>query len=142
MTIPYPYISGSLHLGHARVVTEADVYARHLRMRGKNVLFPLSFHISGTPVLGISLAIKNKDQKKIVDFTFKYDDIFSVKDFLEAVKEWLDDNEYSDDEGILLLGIAIISLSCIASIGDPAAMVPSNGILTIGSDLEIPMSRV
>ncbi|MBI4441639.1 leucine--tRNA ligase [Candidatus Woesearchaeota archaeon] len=65
ITIPYPYISGSLHIGHARVVTEADVYARFLRMKGKNVLFPIAFHISGTPVLGISLAIKNKDPQKI-----------------------------------------------------------------------------
>jgi len=65
ITIPYPYISGSLHIGHARVVTEADVYARYLRMKGMNVLYPIAFHISGTPVLGISLAIQNKDKKKI-----------------------------------------------------------------------------
>ena len=65
ITVPYPYISGSLHIGHGRVVTEADVYARYLRMQGKNVLYPIAFHISGTPVLGISLAIKNGDQKKI-----------------------------------------------------------------------------
>ncbi len=65
MTIPYPYISGSLHIGHARVVTEADVFSRFQRMVGKNVLYPIAFHISGTPVLGISLAIKNGDKKKI-----------------------------------------------------------------------------
>ena len=65
MTIPYPYISGSLHIGHARVVTEADVFSRFQRMGGKNVLYPIAFHISGTPVLGISLAIKNGDKKKI-----------------------------------------------------------------------------
>ncbi|HII14770.1 MAG TPA: leucine--tRNA ligase [Nanoarchaeota archaeon] len=65
ITVPYPYISGSLHIGHARVVTEADVYSRYLRMAGKNVLYPIAFHISGTPVLGISLAIKNNDKDKI-----------------------------------------------------------------------------
>ncbi len=65
MTTPYPYISGSLHIGHARVVTEADVFVRYQKMLGKNVLFPIAFHISGTPVLGISLAIKNKDEDKI-----------------------------------------------------------------------------
>ena len=65
INIPYPYISGSLHIGHGRVVTETDVYARYLRMQGMNVLYPIAFHISGTPVLGISLAIKNGDQKKI-----------------------------------------------------------------------------
>jgi len=65
MTIPYPYISGSLHIGHARVVTEADVYTRYLRMAGYNVLYPIAFHISGTPVLGISLAIENGNAEKI-----------------------------------------------------------------------------
>lgn len=65
MTVPYPYISGSLHIGHARVVTEADVFSRYQRMKGLNVLFPLAFHISGTPVLGISLAIQNNDSEKI-----------------------------------------------------------------------------
>ncbi len=65
ITIPYPYISGSLHIGHARVVTEADVFSRFKRMNGFNVLYPIAFHISGTPVLGISMAIKQGDQKKI-----------------------------------------------------------------------------
>src|SRR3989338_5302880 len=68
ITVPYPYISGSLHIGHARVVTEADVFARFQRMSGKNVLFPMAFHISGTPVLGISLGIKAGDEKKIAQY--------------------------------------------------------------------------
>ena len=38
ITIPYPYISGSLHIGHGSVVTEADVFSRYLRMAGYNVL--------------------------------------------------------------------------------------------------------
>ncbi len=65
---PYPYISGSLHIGHARAVTEVDVYSRFIRLQGKNVLFPMAFHISGTPVLGISLGIQNGDEKKIAQY--------------------------------------------------------------------------
>lgn len=64
MTVPYPYISGSLHIGHARVVIEQDVYSRFMRMAGKNVLNSIAFHISGTPVLGISLAISEGDKEK------------------------------------------------------------------------------
>ncbi len=64
-TTPYPYISGSLHIGHGRAVTESDIYCRYKRMEGFNVLFPMAFHITGTPVLGISAAIKNKDKDKI-----------------------------------------------------------------------------
>lgn len=65
ITTPYPYISGSLHLGHGRVAMETDIYSRYKRMKGFNVLYPMSFHITGTPVLGISSAIKNKDKDKI-----------------------------------------------------------------------------
>lgn len=69
ITVPYPYISGSLHIGHARVVTEADVYSRFQRLKGKNVLYPMAFHISGTPVLGISTALKMGDEKKTKLYT-------------------------------------------------------------------------
>jgi len=61
---PYPYISGSLHLGHGRAVIEGDILCRYKRMTGFNVLYPMAFHITGTPVLGISAAIKNKDKEK------------------------------------------------------------------------------
>lgn len=64
-TTPYPYISGSLHIGHGRAVTESDIYVRYMRMKGYNVLYPLAFHITGTPVLGISSAIEKGDKKKI-----------------------------------------------------------------------------
>jgi len=64
-TTPYPYISGSLHIGHGRAVTESDIYVRYMRMKGLNVLYPLAFHITGTPILGISSAIKSGDKKKI-----------------------------------------------------------------------------
>lgn len=64
-TTPYPYISGSLHIGHGRAVTESDIHVRYMRMKGLNVLYPLAFHITGTPVLGVSSAIKSGDEKKI-----------------------------------------------------------------------------
>ncbi|MBI3333914.1 leucine--tRNA ligase [Candidatus Pacearchaeota archaeon] len=64
-TTPYPYISGSLHVGHGRAVSESDIFCRYLRMKGYNVLYPMAFHITGTPVLGISAAIKAGDTEKI-----------------------------------------------------------------------------
>ena len=64
-TTPYPYITGSLHIGHGRVLIESDIYVRYKRMTGINTLFPLAFHITGTPVLGIAAAIEKKDKKKI-----------------------------------------------------------------------------
>lgn len=64
-TTPYPYISGSLHIGQGRAATESDIYCRYLRMKGYNVLYPMAFHISGMPVLGISQAIAHGNKEKI-----------------------------------------------------------------------------
>ncbi len=57
LTIPYPYASGPAHIGHGRTFTTVDVIARLKRMQGFNVLFPLGIHISGTPILAISLKV-------------------------------------------------------------------------------------
>ncbi len=90
-TVPYPYISGSLHLGHSRVVINGDIHCRFKRMKGYNVLYPLAFHITGTPVLGISSAIKAGDKKKIKlyeSYVKNYiDDSKEVKKVVESFKD-------------------------------------------------------
>ncbi len=65
MTVPYPYASGPLHVGHGRTSTNGDIYTRFMRMKGLNVLWPMAFHITGTPVLGISDLIRKQDQETI-----------------------------------------------------------------------------
>mmetsp|Transcript_6865 Transcript_6865/g.10038 ORF Transcript_6865/g.10038 Transcript_6865/m.10038 type:complete len:1039 (+) Transcript_6865:235-3351(+) len=47
---PFPYMNGKLHLGHAFSLTKAEFMARYQRMKGKNVLFPFSFHCTGMPI--------------------------------------------------------------------------------------------
>ncbi len=64
-TVPYPYTSGTLHVGHGRTYTLGDITARFMRMQGFNVLWPLGFHITGTPILAISKRIENGDQKLV-----------------------------------------------------------------------------
>ncbi|MFH0890263.1 MAG: leucine--tRNA ligase [Candidatus Aenigmatarchaeota archaeon] len=64
-TVPYPYTSGTLHVGHGRTYTLGDITARFMRMQGFNVLWPLAFHITGTPILAISKRIENNDKKLI-----------------------------------------------------------------------------
>ena len=61
LTVAYPYPSGAMHIGHGRTYTVPDVYARFKRMQGKNVLFPMAWHVTGAPVIGIASRIKNRD---------------------------------------------------------------------------------
>ena len=65
ITVPYPYTSGALHIGHGRTYTTGDVIARFKRHRGFNVLFPMAFHITGAPILSISDRIAKGDVKTI-----------------------------------------------------------------------------
>ncbi|MHA1627609.1 MAG: class I tRNA ligase family protein, partial [Candidatus Baldrarchaeia archaeon] len=59
LTVPYPYTSGALHIGHGRTYTIGDIIARFKRMQGYNVLWPMAFHITGTPIEGISARIRS-----------------------------------------------------------------------------------
>ena len=65
LTVAYPYPSGAMHVGHGRTYIVPDVIARYQRMKGKQVLFPMAFHVTGTPVIGISKRIANGDEKTI-----------------------------------------------------------------------------
>ncbi len=65
LTVAYPYPSGAMHVGHGRTYIVPDVLARFQRMSGKQVLFPMAFHVTGTPVIGISKRIANGDKKTI-----------------------------------------------------------------------------
>lgn len=63
-TFPFPYLNGPLHLGHAFTGTRVDVYARYHRMKGENVLFPFSWHVTGEPIAGVAERLKKGDSKQ------------------------------------------------------------------------------
>lgn len=49
-TIPYAYMNGSLHLGHAFTLSKVEFAAGYERMQGKRALFPWAFHCTGMPI--------------------------------------------------------------------------------------------
>ena len=61
VTVAYPYPNSPQHIGHGRTYTLADVHARYYRMRGFNVLFPMAFHYTGTPILGMARRVEAED---------------------------------------------------------------------------------
>ena len=84
LTVAFPYPSGSMHVGHGRTYTVPDVIARFKRMQGFNVLFPMAWHVTGSPVIGVAERIKRGDEKTLRI----YRDLYKVpKEILEGFKE-------------------------------------------------------
>ena len=72
ITVAYPYPNSPQHIGHGRTYTLADVHARYMRMRGYNVLLPMAFHYTGTPVLAMAKRLQDGDAGLISDFVNVY----------------------------------------------------------------------
>ena len=87
VTVAYPYPNSPQHIGHGRTYTLADAHARYMRMRGFNVLFPMGFHYTGTPILGMSRRVASGDTELLETFRKIYglsDDIIAT--FIEPVR--------------------------------------------------------
>ena len=72
ITAAFPYPNGPIHIGHLRVYTITDVMARYKRMRGFNVLFPMAFHYTGTPVLTMAESVSKGDESLLRLFKEDY----------------------------------------------------------------------
>jgi len=84
--VAYPYANSVLHIGHGRTYSIADIYMRYQRVLGKNVLQPLGFHISGTPVLAVSDGIKRGDAKILKQVSDAISDYVSGDDATELIE--------------------------------------------------------
>ncbi|MEM4237782.1 MAG: leucine--tRNA ligase, partial [Candidatus Nitrosocaldaceae archaeon] len=107
ITVAYPYPNSPQHIGHGRTYTLADVHARYMRMKGYNVLFPMGFHYTGTPILAMSKRIAENDIELIKTFT----DIYKVpKEIIERFVEPIEIAKYFKEEikqGMIEMGYSI-----------------------------------
>ncbi|KAG4304749.1 hypothetical protein PORY_001802 [Pneumocystis oryctolagi] len=78
-TVAYPYMNGSLHLGHAFTITKVDFAIGFERMRGKQCLFPLGMHCTGMPIK----ACADKLQREIELFGQDFSGYIEEKDIIE-----------------------------------------------------------
>src|SRR3989304_2129072 len=87
ITVAYPYPNSPQHIGHGRTYTLADVHARYYRMKGYNVLFPMGFHYTGTPILGMAKRVEAGDAERIDGLKNIYHvSEKDIKTFVEPVK--------------------------------------------------------
>ncbi|MBI3413266.1 MAG: leucine--tRNA ligase [Candidatus Aenigmarchaeota archaeon] len=94
-TVPYPYTSGTLHVGHGRTYTLGDITARFMRMQGFNVLWPLGFHITGTPILAVSKRIENRE-KNVIKEHEGYVSLHDPKKAKEIVASFIDPSNVAE----------------------------------------------
>lgn len=108
LTVAYPYPNSPQHVGHGRTYTLADVHARYKRMNNYNVLFPMGFHYTGTPIVSMSQRIKSNDLELIETFREIYkipDNIISslvepkkIADYFhQEIKQGMNEMGYSID---------------------------------------------
>ncbi|MEM3069704.1 MAG: class I tRNA ligase family protein, partial [Candidatus Bathyarchaeia archaeon] len=68
LTVAYPYPNSPQHIGHGRTYTLADVHARYRRMQSYNVLFPMAWHYTGTPVIAMVERLMKGDEDLLDTF--------------------------------------------------------------------------
>ncbi len=107
VTAAFPYLDMPQHIGHLRTYGTADTYARYMRMQGYNVLYPMGFHATGTPVLAIAKRIVARDPEiletlklfKVPDseLSSMEDPLYITKYFAKAMETGMKAAGYSID---------------------------------------------
>ncbi len=109
--VAYPYPSGAMHIGHAKTYTTTDIIAKYKMLAGYNVLMPMGWHVSGTPVLASVEKLKEKDSETVKIFTENFKipekDLKKMHTPDGLVNYMVDEAEYGYKKGMKILGFGI-----------------------------------
>ncbi|XP_020245845.1 leucine--tRNA ligase, cytoplasmic [Asparagus officinalis] len=83
---PYPYMNGSLHIGHAFSLSKLEFAAAYHRLCGRNVLLPFAFHCTGMPIKASADKLAREIQQ------FGNPPIFTSLEDVEIVEEVAEDS--------------------------------------------------
>lgn len=107
LTAAFPYPNSPQHIGHARTYTTADIYARYLRLKGYNVLFPMAFHVTGTPILAMAKRIAAGDENVLSVFDKIYEIPPEKAKTLDKPKELVTYFSKEIEEGMKEMGFSM-----------------------------------
>ncbi|KAI8142765.1 leucyl-tRNA synthetase [Fennellomyces sp. T-0311] len=77
--MPYPYMNGRLHLGHAFTFSKVEFAVGYERMKGKRALLPQGFHVTGMPIKACADKLKREMEMFGTNFE-KYDEAALAED--------------------------------------------------------------
>ncbi|MDD2678426.1 MAG: valine--tRNA ligase [Candidatus Nanoarchaeia archaeon] len=103
---PPPYINAPIHMGHAYTFCQMDMIARHKRMKGYEVLFPLGLDCNGLP---IELQAEKKYNINIREVGREF--------FINKCKEMLDEASNVSSSGLKRMGISFNSFEESKKVG-------------------------
>jgi len=107
LTAAFPYPNSPQHIGHARTYTTADIYARYLRLKGHHVLFPMAFHVTGTPILAMAKRIAAGDRNVLDVFEKIYKIPSEVGSSLTDPKDLVTHFSKEIEEGMKEMGFSM-----------------------------------
>ncbi|KAI9363838.1 leucyl-tRNA synthetase [Pilaira anomala] len=82
--MPFPYMNGRMHLGHAFTFSKVDFCTGYERMKGKRALLPQGFHCTGMPIK--ACADKLKREMSMFGKNFEKYEEMALSDKLEKTE--------------------------------------------------------
>jgi len=111
VTVAWPYPSGPMHVGHGRTYTIPDVIARYKRMKGFNALFPMGWHLTGSPIVGATQRIKAAEPKYLEILREKFgipqEQIDKIKEPRDFADYWINQSRMGYKPSMNALGYSI-----------------------------------